>query len=240
LESWNAYAVADGLIQEPCLLRSEMQDQVRLTEGNILTRRLEEPDYAVRFVFELADRMHRSRLPALAPLADGLIFKAITAPLVLHRLFVVLPRADSPLPPEVFTPGVFPCTPELLHLFLHYKNAFLHWALPPRLVNLGMQPPGAGRLLRDCHYYCHHRFLCVPGFADANPAPPAARLECIRHALEWAERGELPPPLPQERMQEAAGVPSFPEYYRTAYPRLRRDSQRLQESLDRLLGAPVP
>lgn len=154
MESWNAYATAEGLIAEPYLLRSEMETHVRRAERDVITRRLEEPSYATRFVFGLADRLHRSRLPALRRLAKPLVFEAIMAPLALRRLFVVLPRADFPLPPEAFAPGAFPCTPEVLHLFLHYKNAFLYWALPPELLNLGMKPPSVPGFLRACpaHY----------------------------------------------------------------------------------------
>jgi hypothetical protein len=232
LESWNAYATAEGLIPEPYLLRSEMEDHARRTEGNVLTRRLAEPAYATRFVFELADRLHRSRLPALKSLTEPLIFEAILPPLWIRRLFVVLPRADFPLPPEAFAPRAFPCTPEVLHLFLHYKNDFLYWVLPPELLNLGMKPPSVRGFLRDCRYYGHNRFLCAPGFADANRPAQAARIACLRHAVEWVAHGELPPALPHEKVREIqSGVMSFPDYYRTVYGRLREESQRLKESL---------
>ena len=232
LESWNAYATAEGLIAEPYLLRSEMEAHVRGAAGGVMTRRLEEPSYATRFVLGLADRLHHSRLPALRMLAKPLVFEAIMAPLALRRLFVILPRADFPLPPVAFARGAFPCTPEVLDLFLHYKNAFLYWALPPELLNLGMKPPSVPGFLRACRYYGHNHFLCYPGFVDANPPAPAARTACIGQALEWATRGELPPAIPQEKMREMlTRVPSFPDYYRTVYGPLRRENQRLQESL---------
>jgi predicted nucleotidyltransferase len=238
LESWNACATAGGLIAEPYLRRSEMEAHVHRAEGDVVTRRLEEPSYATRFVFGLADRLHNTRLPALRTLAKPLIFEAILAPLSLRRLFVVLPRADFPLPPEAFARGAFPCTPEVLHLFLHYKNAFLYWVLPPELLNLGMKPPSIPGFLRACRCYGHNRFLFHPGFADANPPVPAARTACIGQALEWAARGELPPAIPQEKMREMlTGAPSVLDYYRTAYGPLRRESQRLQESFSPHLDA---
>jgi hypothetical protein len=232
LESWNAYATAEGLIPEPYLLRSEMEDHLRSTEGNVLTQRLEEPACAARFVFELADRLHCSRLPALRSLPAPLIFEATLPPLWIRRLFVVLPRADFPLPAEAFAPRAFPCTPQVLHLFLHHKNAFFYWVLPPELMDLGMKPPSVPGFLRDCRYYGHNRFLCHPGFSDTRPPPPAARIACLRHALEWLARRQLPPALPPEKLREThSGVTSFTDYYRTVYGRLRRQSQRLQESL---------
>ena len=239
LECWNAYASAEGLIREPYLLRSEMEAQASHIEGNLTTKRLVEPSYATRFVFELADRLHRSRLPALRKLSKPLVFEAITAPLCLRRLFVVVPRADSPPPPETFVKGAFPCTPEILDLFAHAKNAFLYWILPPELLELGMQPPLASGFLRSCRFYSHSRFLFHPGFADPNPPTQAARMALIRHAMDWASRGELPPAIPQEKIREmmAAGATTIVEYYRAEYDLLRRDSRRIQESLPALSGA---
>lgn len=239
LECWNAYASAEGLIREPYLLRSEMEAQARRIEGNLVTKRLGEPSYATRFVFELADRLHRSRLPALRTLGKPLVFEAVTAPLCLRRLFVVVPRADSPLPPETFVKGAFPCTPEIVDLFAHTKNAFLYWVLPPELLELGIEPPLVSGFLRSCRFYGHSRFLFCPGFADPSPPSQAARMALIRHAMDWASRGEAPPAIPQEKIREmmAAGAPTIADYYRAEYGPLRRDSQRIQESLLALSGA---
>jgi len=237
LESWNACAAAEGLIPEPYLLRSDMEAQAQRLESPLAARKLEEPSYAARFVFGLADRLHRSRLPALGTLTQPLVFETILAPLAHRRRFVVLPRPDHPLPPEAFAPGAFPCTPEALHLYLQYKNSFLWWALPEELVRLGMKPPGIAAFLRDCRYYSHNRFLCVPGFADSH-LPSPARLECIRHAIDWAHRGALPPAIPQERMRETLPKSlSIPDYYRSVYDPWRCQSLQLQESLDALAVA---
>jgi hypothetical protein len=238
LECWNAYASAEGLNREPYLLRSEMEAQASDIEGNLTTKRLGEPSYATRFVFELADRLHRSRLPALRKLGKPLVFEAITAPLCLRRQFVVVPRADSPLPPESFVKGAFPCTPEILDLFARAKNAFLYWILPPELLELGMQPPLVSGFLRSCRFYSHSRFLFYPGFADPSPPTQAARMALIRHAMDWASRGELPPAIPQEKIREmmAAGAQTIADYYRAEYDLLRYDSRRIQESLQALSG----
>jgi hypothetical protein len=239
LECWNSYASTAGLIREPYLLRSEMEAQARRSEGNLIAKRLGEPSYATRFVFELADRLHRSRLPALRTLGKPLVFEAITAPLCLRRLFVVVPRAGSPLPPEAFVKGAFPCTPEILDLFAQAKNAFLHWVLPPELLELGIQPPPVSGFLRSCRFYGHTRFLYYPGFADPRPPTQAARMALIRHAMDWASRGEAPPVISQEKIREmmVAGAPTIEDYYRAEYGRLRRDTRRIQQSLPALLGA---
>ena len=158
LEMWNDYALAEGLLAEPLLRRDEMEHHLTATEGSAAARDLDDPARGAAFTFELAMRLHRSRLPELGKLSTPLVFETTTAPLGLARIFAVLPRANSPLPPEVFArPGVFPCIPEVLHLHLHYRNAYLAWAMPHQLVDLGMNLPGPSRFLaasrnfRDFH-----------------------------------------------------------------------------------------
>jgi hypothetical protein len=142
----------------------------------------------------------------------------------------VLPRFDAPLPPEAFQENAFPCTPEVLDLYLHYMNAFFHWIRPRELAELGMQAPSVAGFLRSCLAYGHSRFLFVPGFGIPGVPPQAARLAQIRHAAEWAARDELPPPIPQQeitKMSDAA--PSIFEYYRDHYGPLRRESRKIEE-----------
>jgi hypothetical protein len=241
LECWNAYASAERLIEEPWLLRSEMAAHASRTEANLSTEQLADPAYATRFVFELADRLHSSRLPALRKLDQPLIFEVITAPLGLRRLFVVLPNANSPMPQEAFTNGAFTCTPEILDLFVHAKNAFLHWSLPPDLLRLGIQPPLVAEFVGSCRYYNHSRFLFHPGFANPNRPTQSARIALVKYAMDSASRGKLPAPIPESKIQEmlAAGAPTVTDYYRTEYARLRRDSRSIEEALRPLASAPI-
>lgn len=236
LECWNAYAVAEGSIREPFVMRRDMEAHASRTESNLTTNRLGDPSYATRFVFELAERLHYSRLPALRKLGKPLIFEAITAPLCLHRRFIVVPRADSPLPPETFGWGAFPCTPEILDLFVHSKNTFMNWILPPDLFELGIQPPLLSEFLLSCRYYSHSRFLLHPGFADPSPPRQAARIALIRYAVDWVSRGEPPPAMGEGKIREmmAGGSATIADYYRNEYEQLWRDTRRIQESLEAL------
>jgi hypothetical protein len=238
LECWNAYASAEGLIGEPYVLRSEMEAQASRIEENLTTKQLGEPSYAARFVFELADRLHRSRRPALRKLDKPLIFEGTTAPLCLRRLFVVLPRADSPLPSQAFVNGAFIGTPEFFDLFVRAKNAFLHWILPPELLALDIQPPAVSEFLRACRYYGHSRFLFHPGFANPNRPLQSARMALVKYAMDWASRCEPAPAIGEMKIREmmAAGASTIAEYYRTEYESLSRDSRRIQESLRELSG----
>ena len=238
LEAWNAYAVADGLIEEPLLRRSDMEAHLRATEGEAAVRALGDPATAAAFVFGLAERLHRSRLPELRKLSAPLAFETVVAPLGMRRPFVVVPRADSPLPPEVFSqPTVFPCTPELLHLHMNYKSAFMSWGLPAELLDLGMKLPGIDRYVQSSRAFNDDRFLRHPGFAVRKHAGPWVVTACIRHALASMERGEIPPPLPRERVLALmTGVDSMEDYYRSRYPALRREVDELRTALDALVA----
>lgn len=231
LECWNAYACAAGLLDEPLLTREEMEQHAGRCERGLETKRLGEAEYAARFVFELVARLHAARRPPLNRLKQPLVFASITAPLCLPRVFVVVPEADSVLPEAVHTDGAWPCTPELLDLFIHTKNPFLHWALPPELVELGIEPPAPGGFLRACRLYGHRRLLFVPCFAVRRTCRPSGRLALLRHAAEWALRGEMPPPVAAEMIRELiAGCPvSSEEYYRGAYGRLLEENRQLEE-----------
>ncbi len=238
LEAWNTYALADGLIVEPGLSRNEMAARAVQLEPGLDLERLEEPAYSARFVFGLAERLHRSRRPRLGELPGPFLFEAATPPLGQPRKFVVLPRFDTPLPPEVFQENAFPCTPEVLDLYLHYMNAFFYWIRPRELAELGIQAPSVAGFVRSCLSYGHNRFLLVPGFGLRAVPEQAARLAQIGHAVEWAARNQLPPPFKQQAIQKMSGAaPSILQYYRDHYGSLRRESQRIEERALAISGA---
>ena len=130
-----------------------------------------------------------------------LVFEAILAPLSHQRIFVVLSGPRSPLPPEAFLPGSFVCTPEILDLFLHYSDTFLHWVLPAELRELGMKPPSLREFLQTCRVYVHSRFLRHPGFLIPNSCIPFAVISNLKHALDYLSGGEIRPPIPQQEMR---------------------------------------
>jgi hypothetical protein len=238
VEIWNTYATASGLIAEPYLRRSEAERHLRRVEKDLPVERLaQEPQRATGYVFELAERLHQKLLPRLGSLSRPMVFETALAPRLRRRTFVVVPRPGSPLPPEAFRERAFVCTPEVLDLFLHYTNAFLDWTLPPGLVEIGMKPPSLEEYLRSCRYYAQSRFLRHPGFLNQETTIPVAMVACLRHALEWLSRGQAPPPLAGQAVQEiAAAAPSCLEYYRTVYPRVRRENQELGQWLRGLCG----
>jgi predicted nucleotidyltransferase len=240
LEAWNAYASAEGVTREPFLTRAEMEEAATTAEPDLAAPRLEEPGYAAGFVLALADRLHRSRLPALPRLRRPLIHDVMIPPLCLERRLVILPGPDSPLPPQAFEPDSFVCTPEVVDLFLHFKNAFVHWILGPELRDLGLRPPTIAGFLRSCLFYGHSRFLFTPGFAGTDASTQAARLAQIRHAVDRAANGELPPSFPGHGIQRLiAGAPSVQDYYRHQYGPLRHETRRLAEAV-LALSTPAP
>lgn len=233
LEIWNTYATASGLIPEPFLRRSEAETHLRTTEKGIaLDRLVGEPRCAAGFVFDLAERLHRRLLPALRSLSTPLVLEMETLPHWRRRTLVVLPKPGCPLPQEAFLERTFLCTPEALDLYMHYSNAFLCWTLPPQLLDIGMNPPRVDEFLRSCRYYAQSRFLRHPGFLDPLPSMPPAIMASLRHAVDWLSRGEVPPPLPRQQIQEiVARELSCPDYYRTVYPRLCQESQQIRHRL---------
>ena len=196
LECWNFFAVAQGLLSEPLLRRSDMKSHM-LQSGHPPPSSLREPEGARRFLLDLIARLHRDRRRPLARLAAPFVFETTLAPHCQHRRFLVLPSADSPLPPE-YIAGDLVATPELLDLFMHSKNAFMHWSLPKEMAELGMSAPSSTAFRRDAHYTCAANFLFFPGFGDRVSVHPRVRLNCVRHALECLRRGDYPTALGQE------------------------------------------
>jgi predicted nucleotidyltransferase len=230
LEDWNAFAIAEGLLEEPFLIRTEMEAHLGAARPDVMTARLHESQYATTFVLDLAERLHQRRLPELRKLAKPYVFEAVVPPLSQCQKFLVLPRAECPLPASPLDPGTFICTPETLHLYVHYTNAFLYWALPPEILDLGIAAPSVAGFLRSCRYYGHNRFLRHPGFAKSSTYVPIARVKYLRHALQWLADGEIPPAIPQpETRRLIAEPPTCAEYYHTVYGGLRSESEDLHQ-----------
>ena len=151
---------------------------------------------------------------------------------------MVLSQPESDLPSEVFRPEAFPCTAEILDLFVHAKNAFYYWSLPQALLDLGIEPPRPAEFCKACSYYGHERFLLAPGFLVEGPPMQAARLALIARAIDALQRGEAPKPVSQPEMRGLMqDAPTVLDYYHTRYDALRRETRRLADALPALPGA---
>lgn len=232
LDAWNIWATASGLIPEPYLKRGEIEGHMRAIDGSVSADRFEDPQAATDYVFQLAERMHAARRPALRKLAGPVIFESLTPPQALRRTLVVLPGPGSPLPPEAFRRGALLWTPESLDLYLRYTNAFFFWILPRQLLDLGIEQPTAAEFRFSCLRYGNSRILRHPGFTIPFSHTGTAIVANVRHAAEWLVRGDVPPPPPQGDAERiVAEAPSSLDYYRNVYPRVYAESARLREEL---------
>ena len=233
LDSWSEYATACGLIAEPCLTRDEAEHRFRAAgecvnpDGTYW-----ESPRAAAHVFELAARLHHKLLPELRALSRPVVFEALIPPRYRLRTFVILPNPGSLDVAKSLPSNVFLCTPQALDLFLHYTNAFLHWKLPRELLEIGMRPPSIAEFLQSCRFYTQGFFLRNPGFLSEISYTPVTATASVAHALRWLSRGEIPPPLPEERIREATtAAGSCGDYYRKTYARIYREDVEIWHSL---------
>ena len=233
LDSWSQYATACGLIKEPCLTRDEAER--RLQEAGECANpdaTYGESPRAAAYVFDLAARLHHRLLPELGTLSRPVVFVALLPPRYTLRTFVILPNPGSLDVARSLPSNVFLCTPQALDLFLHYTNAFLYWNLPRELLEIGMRPPSIAEFRRSCRFYTMGYFLRIPGFLNEVPYMPVTTTASVAHALRWLSQGEIPPPIPEERIREAtAAAGSCGDYYRKSYHRTYRENEEIQRSL---------
>jgi hypothetical protein len=242
LEIWCAYATATGHLNEPCLTRSEIAERCAGSEDAVLLDSvLRDPFRAPSAVFRLAKRLHDNLLPRLGRLSRPLVMAVLAPPRYRKRLFVILPREDSPLPREAFQQGSFVLTPELFNLCLRYMNPFLYWVCPPDLIRLGISPPTTQMFVRACLFYGRNHTLRNPGFMYKRASPPVVFGEVARHVLPHLEAGLVPPPLDRNLIGELVSAPpSWADYYTRVFPSAYRESEaqwrRLKELEERLGG----
>ena len=236
LEMWCALATAMGRLEEPCLTRPEIAARWAESEDAPLLDTLRrDPFRAPSVVFRLAKRLHDSLLPPLRPLPQPLLIGLLMPPRYRQRIFVILPDADSPLPPEAFQPGSSLCTPELFDLYLHYMNPFLAWVCPEELARLGTRPPSAAAFVRGCLVFGHNHTLRNPGFMYKFTWPPAAFIEVVRHSVPHLDAGRVPPPLAPGLVSKLLVSPPSPaDYYRSVFPRVYRESEEQWNRLKEL------
>lgn len=236
LDCWHLFAQAQGLLTAPLLTRQEAWEHLAGSEGAPPSEQLHTRSGSARFTLELAGRLHDRRLPALKRLSEPMTLELIVPPFCVPRTFLVLPSAEAPLPPVLPESGLFLATPELLNLFINFRNGFLHGMLPKGLTDLGFQAPCPQRFLRENRYLCGHHFLFHPGFAEKNIPHPKARLHCLRHALSHLREGRLPPPLDQGELRGLSRtVEEVRDYYLYEYPELAIQSDALETEMGNLL-----
>ncbi len=231
LECWNFYAVAEGLLPGPFSRRETMASHLCELRGPQLVDTLHRPQACVDFVLGLANELHASRLPSLKTLKVPYVFESLVAPHGMVRQFIVSPKPEWPLP-RALPPWPFLVTPELLDLYLHYKNAYFAWSLPRELRDLGLQLPQVSDFVRDARYYLSPQFLRFPGFTDQRPLHPEDRLDCVAYALPYLNSGMLPPPkagLPRPRL---SGRKAILEYFEQDYDRVLEQQHELDRALE--------
>ena len=233
LDSWSEYATACGLIAEPCLTRDEAERRFRTAGECVYAGGTSwEPSRAAAHVFELAARLHQRLLPELGALSRPVVFEALMPPRYTLRTFVILPNPGSLDVVKSLPANLFLCTPQALDLFLHYTNAFLHWTLPKEFMEIGIRPPSIAEFLQSCRFYTQGFFLRIPGFLNEISYMPVTATASVAHALRWLSRGEIPPPLLEERIREATSAAgSCGDYYSKTYPRIYRENEEIQRSL---------
>lgn len=229
LECWNFYSVAEELLRWPHLTRASMEQH--LLRSRELPTDVNTPVGLMRFCLELAADLHSRRMEKLPRLRDTLIFQGCGAPHGITRTYVVLPSPESPLPKEAFNPGSFIATPELLDLYLQYKNGFFHWLAPEQLC---LKPPTVKGFLRDVRHFCSPHFLRFPGFVEGRFAlDPEVKMEYLTHAYDALHKGLLPTAPSAVRSQK--GISDVERYYRSSYDGLKQRTERLVKQVNLLL-----
>lgn len=229
LECWNFFAAAQSLLPGPLVHRRAMAQHLQAVRGEPTD--LAEPSGMMSFVLNLASEMHATRRPPLAGLARPWIGTLRMAPHGTRRPLWVLPTADWPLP-ERLPPGVLLATPQLLDLFLGFKNGWIWWDLPRPLRDLGLTPPRRESLHHQARYYASPHFLRYPGFADPRAPHPGYRLACLERALPWLS--DDPPvdgPEWPEELTFLQGPSRIVSYYRHEYDALMERCQALEQAL---------
>jgi len=226
LECWNFFAVAEGLLERPLVTRHAMEQHLRCFHK--ATPDLDAPQGLMRFILDLAQQLHSKRMePLPRRLGKPKVFQAVAAPHGITRTYVVLPTPEYPLPDEAYLPGSFIATPELLDLYLQYKNGFLHWIAPEEL---GLKPPTAAGFLRDLRHYCSPHFLRFPGFVEGGRAlDPGVKFEYLSHAFDSLKGGRLPRPPSSPYPQQ--GITDIEGYYRYGYDSLKARTDELVQQL---------
>jgi hypothetical protein len=184
----------------------------------------------------LAGILHDRLYPPLGKLEEPLVFRMLMPPRSRHRVLVVLPHPEAPLPEAAFEAQSLLATPEFLHLYLHYYNPFLDWTLPPEIRKLGFAAPTPHEFVRACLFYGQDNILKLPGFVRKDSTwLPHAILAFLRHSVPYLLNDEVPPPMSEKSVLDSiAHTPDCSEYYIRDFPKLCRGFEEQLEVLEKL------
>ena len=235
LEMWSAYATATGLISEPFLTRRDTEAFCRTASESSIPGDLKQARDALTFLFRTAEQLHEKLLPPLPRLQEPIIERIPILTFGRTLSFVVLPRADSPLPEGKLNPGMSFFTPELLDICVQFAAPNLYWSLTPALLATGIRQPSAAAFLQSAQYYTHSVMLRNPGFTVNSTVFPLELNAITRHITKQLAKGVIPGP-PDETDAAVLSPPSIGEYYRNFYPRLMaeyRDTAAMLKPLEK-------
>lgn len=230
IEIWNALQTASGVISEPFVTRRESEQHWRCSADiRLLSEASASAEGAVRACLTLATRAHAILRPSLPSLRTSVVFQARFLPGSGMRTIIVVPHAQSPLPPEATRPDALLFTPEILDLFLNSQNPFLWHSVEKYAGQIGLSLPDVEAWELACLRLSAAERLRVPGFAEATTGAHLERLQYVDSILELLEQGRDPgatEPLSLDGMDST--VTAIPRYYREQYPVLFRKAKALR------------
>ena len=230
IEIWNALQTASGVIQEPFVTRRESEQHWRCSADiRLLSEASASAEGAVRTCLTLATRAHAILRPAIGPLRSTVVFQARFLPGSGMRTIIVVPHAQSPLPPEATRPDALLFTPEILDLFLNSQNPFLWHSIEKYAGQIGLPFPDIEAWELACLRLSAAERLRVPGFAEPTTGAHLERLQYVDAMLGLLEQRRDPGRSEPLLARGAASMAStIPHYYREHYPILLRNARALR------------
>jgi predicted nucleotidyltransferase len=221
LETWNAFATATKLIDEPLLTRREMAQRCRETGDSDAVGQLSQDwRHSLRFILQISDRVYDRLLPPLGRLSRTWSQRILVPPAFEERHLVVLPSAESELPDEAFDDSAFVCTPKAFALYIHFANPFFYSQLPDELRGLEISPPAHRAYVRAVQHGLHSQIFRHPGFMNHDMSRPLYAIESTKHSIGHLEAGSVPPPIDRAVGQKWRQYhPTAEHYYADDYPR---------------------
>ena len=223
IEMWNGYATASGLAPEPFVRRC---DALRAWSGGPgfpgEALRSSSPRRLLSVCLDVAGQLHRLLLPALRPLRDPVVWRTRLPPVWAETVLVIVPRPDAELPPEAGLPNAMLLTPEAMHLYIEFVNAFADWILPSSIRDLGIPCASRAAFVRACRNYGASFRTRSPGFEDKTPLAAVGRAFTSRYAASALAAGRMPVPATIQQLGfEGELTRSVSRYYREIYAPLR-------------------